>query len=278
MMGSWIKIETGLLSKPEVMALSAMFGISEYEIVGHLVALWAWVDSNLSPNCPRVRGTKKGLDRVAGRAGFVDAMIEVGWLTFDGEWVSVPNLDRHLSQSAKKRGEDARKKQISRARVRKVEDICPQQSGTKEGLDKIRGEEIDSLSNSSLSKNVRSVDSKPLARLTIQESPSAVEGSEPPAVSPLLNDPEFRESWRRWGLHRANKFKPLGAIEAEQQLLELGRCGVEEAKAILDFSVGRGALNLILTGDHRRANTPRHGGTRKTKGAAVRELWTGAPS
>lgn len=138
---SWIKIEYSLLSKPEVMAMAERFGVSEYEIAGHLVAFWCWVDCNLSLECPRSIGTKRGLDRVCGREGMVDALIEVGWLTYDGTHFSVPNLDRHLSKGAKQRGVEARKKQEQRKRPDSVPDLsrkCPDGAGTKTGLDKRR--------------------------------------------------------------------------------------------------------------------------------------------
>lgn len=123
---SWIKIEYTLLSKPEVMAMAAELGISEFEVTGHLVAFWCWVDANVSLECPRVIGTKTGLDRVCGRAGMVDKLIEVGWLRFDGKYFEVPNLDRHLSKGAKQRGVDTRKKQNQRKRPTEEKEDCPE--------------------------------------------------------------------------------------------------------------------------------------------------------
>jgi hypothetical protein len=122
---SWIKIEYTLLSKPEVMAMAAELGISEFEVTGHLVAFWCWVDANVSLECPRVIGTKSGLDRVCGRAGMVDNLIEVGWLRFDGKVFEVPNLDRHLSKGSKQRAVETRKKQMQRKRTPEETDGCP---------------------------------------------------------------------------------------------------------------------------------------------------------
>jgi hypothetical protein len=138
---SWIKVEYSLLSKPEVMQMAAHFDISEHEVVGHLVAFWCWVDTNVSPECPDVIGTKSGLDRVCGREGMVEVLIEVGWLSFDGKRFSVPNMDRHLSKSAKQRSVEARKKQNQRSCpdvVPMLSRKCPDVIGTKPGLDKIR--------------------------------------------------------------------------------------------------------------------------------------------
>lgn len=116
MAGDWIKIEHGLPGKPEVMRLAGILGIDDMAAVGHLVLFWIWVDQNLSPDCPRAQGTKRGLDRVVGRDRFADAMIQVGWLTFADGWLSIPNYDHHLSESAKKRANESRKKKRQRQR------------------------------------------------------------------------------------------------------------------------------------------------------------------
>ena len=145
MAGDWIKIEHSLPGKPEVMELARLLSIDEMAVVGHLVCFWSWVDQNLSPECPATNGTKRGLDRVAGRDGFVDAMVTVGWLTFNGQEVRVPNYEHHLSQSAKKRGLESRKKQ----RQRKPSRSCPDTNGTlagqKGGLEKRREEKREDI-------------------------------------------------------------------------------------------------------------------------------------
>lgn len=147
----WIKIETGLLNKPEVMRLAGLLNLTEHAVVGHLVAFWSWVDANLSRDCPDTTGTKRGLDRVAGVDGFTDAMVHVGWLEFDGEHVSIPNFEYHLSQSAKTRATEARKKQRQRARTGSSGTSVPMATGQKGGPDKRRGEE----NNISASREVR---------------------------------------------------------------------------------------------------------------------------
>ena len=128
----WIKIETSLPRKPEVMQLAEILGIDEFAVVGHLVCFWSWVDENVSQECPVVSGTKKGLDRVAGRDGFADAMVTVGWLQMDGHAVTIPHLDYHLDQSAKTRALEARKKARQRSRGQ-VSRECPDDIGTKTG-------------------------------------------------------------------------------------------------------------------------------------------------
>lgn len=134
----WIKIECGLINKPEVMQLAGLLDIDEHTVVGHLVAFWSWVDANMSRDCPDTTGTKRGLDRVAGRDGFTDALVQVGWLEFDGKRVTVPHFDYHLSQSAKTRATDARKKARQRAASRSKGDNVPLPSGQEGGPEEIR--------------------------------------------------------------------------------------------------------------------------------------------
>jgi hypothetical protein len=145
MAGDWIKIEHGLLHKPEVMQICDLLDIGPHEAVGHLVAFWVWVDQNLSPICPQVQGTKKGLDRVVGRDGFTTALETVGWLTFSEGIISVPNYDVHLSNSAKQRAKDSKKKAKQRSKSVPIlsppdGDILGTERGTRE--EKRREEKI----------------------------------------------------------------------------------------------------------------------------------------
>jgi hypothetical protein len=136
----WIKIECGLINKPEVMQLAGLLEIDEHTVVGHLVAFWSWVDANMSRDCPDTTGTKRGLDRVAGRDGFTEALVQVGWLEFDGNRVTVPHFEYHLSQSAKTRATDARKKARQRAVSRSKGDNVPLPTGQEGGPEEIREE------------------------------------------------------------------------------------------------------------------------------------------
>lgn len=70
-------------------------------------------------------------------------------------------------------------------------------------------------------------------------------------LSPLLEDVNFSAMWKRWKAHRLQKMKPLNSIEEETQLMKLARFGAEEATEIVEYTIGRGALNLIDNGDHK---------------------------
>lgn len=145
MAGDWIKIEHGLLNKPEVMLLADALDISHFEAVGHLIAFWLWVDLNMSPSCPQVKGTKKGLDRVAGRDGFAEALISVGWLDIESDMISIPGYEVHLSKSAKERAKGQKKKASQRSKVSpNLSPTTGDKNGTQGGTreEKRREEEI----------------------------------------------------------------------------------------------------------------------------------------
>lgn len=111
---AWIKVEHSLPGKPKVMELAELLGVEADTVVGHLIRFWIWVDQNVSRNCPGFGGTIAGLDREAGRTGFCDAMIKVGWLTLQDGRFEIPDFDDHLSQSAKTRADEAKRKQNQR--------------------------------------------------------------------------------------------------------------------------------------------------------------------
>lgn len=130
----WIKVEKSTPDKPEVLQIASILEIDDPDTVtGKLVRVWAWFDSN-SENGHAPSVTNVLLDRLTGVTGFCDAMITVGWMDKTEEGVQVPNYDRHLGKSAKKRGLDAERKRKSRDTSRAE----PDKIGTKKGLDKIR--------------------------------------------------------------------------------------------------------------------------------------------
>jgi len=211
MAGDWIKIEHGLLHKPEVMQICDKLDIGPHEAVGHLVAFWVWVDQNLSPICPQVAGTKKGLDRVVGRDGFTTALENVGWLAFVDGQISVPNYDVHLSNSAKQRAKDAKKK--AKQRVKPVPEMSPPDGdkiGTERGTreEKRREEKI---------KNTGG------ARSTI-ETP---EGVEP-------------QTWSDWQtVRKAKRAGPVTVTVMQAMQREAQKAGISLQRAI-EISTSRG--------------------------------------
>ena len=98
----WMKIETGLPDKPEVLVMGRMLRLSPDAVVGKLIRLWAWFGAH-SVDGRAPAGVMGELDRLTGRKGFCEAMEQAGWLAVEGEDVVVPNWDRHNGQAAKQR-------------------------------------------------------------------------------------------------------------------------------------------------------------------------------
>ena len=125
----WIKIEKNTPDKIEVYEMAEILGISKDEVLGKLIRAWSWIDGNSSDgHIKSVTGAL--LDDITKCDGFADAMKSVKWLSEN----NIPNFDRHLGESAKKRAKDTERKRKSRV----VSDTCPQESVTESGLDKIR--------------------------------------------------------------------------------------------------------------------------------------------
>jgi hypothetical protein len=102
MAGDWIKVRHDLPTDPAVIAIACRVDLSEDEVVGKLLRFWIWGDQQTRDgNAPGV--TKSFLDRYLGVTGFADAMESAGWLMADSGGISIPNFERHISQSAKAR-------------------------------------------------------------------------------------------------------------------------------------------------------------------------------
>lgn len=141
----WIKIEKSTPDKPEIFEMAEILSIDPDAVMGKLIRVWGWMDSN-SDNGHIKSVTNVLIDRVTMSQGFADAMKTVGWL----EDNKIPNFDRHLGESAKKRAKDAERKRKSRT----SSDECPQKGVTESGLDKSRVEEsIKTLTSPAIADN-----------------------------------------------------------------------------------------------------------------------------
>lgn len=230
MAGDWIKIEHALPNKPEVMAMAEELGISELEVVGHLVCFWTWVDQNLSEKCPAVSGTKRGLDRVAGRTGFAQAMINAGWLNVENGLIEIPNYEVHLSQTAKARSVEAKRKQ--KQRLKMSQDV-PDKNGTYPGTEKRREEK----------SNTKKTPLPPSGEVQEKQPFVTVEDLTFP---PSLDNPESREAFGEWLAYKRERrqgYKNPGF--ASKLLAEFGRDGPLVLRAAVDYSIGRNYQGLV---------------------------------
>jgi hypothetical protein len=153
----WIKIEVSTPDKPEICAMAKKLRIDVDSVVGKLVRLWSWAElSNVDPNDLNV--TKEFIDRVCGRKGFAEALIQVGWLQENGENLSFPKFSRHNGNASKVRGLTARRVELHRHR-----------KGKSNKLGVTRKRRDPDLSNA-----VDNVKIEPEAPITLEETPSEV--------------------------------------------------------------------------------------------------------
>lgn len=249
---AWIKVEHSLPGKPKVMELAELLGIEADTVVGHLIRFWIWVDQNVSRNCPGFGGTKSGLDREAGRTGFCDAMIKVGWLTFKDGRFEIPDFDSHLSQSAKTRGEEAKRKQnqrMSRSERDNSGTNVPPKTGHKGGPDKIREEKILNTETETRThaRGESSGESQPPAPDPVLQDLDAP--AEPVVIPEAMRGPEVLKAARQWFRHLRDRAPERIPEEGSEQLREFWRLahswGPQRFVKAVSFSVARGYANLV---------------------------------
>jgi hypothetical protein len=238
MAGDWIKMRTNLDTDPRVIDIATRLGIGELQVVGMLWKVWSWADAHtLDGNAIRV--TDVTLDRFTLVTGFADALRKVGWLEGRDGLLSFPRFAEHNGQTAKNRAET--KERVAKHRnAKSVTDV------TAKALPEKRREE---------KSNTHSLERE--SKNELATMPDAFHRS------------DFQEVWKLWKSHRQQKQKPLASIEEQSQLYELGRFGVDEAIEIVRFTIGRGAMNLILNGDHakqKQASSTKSFSKQQTKG------------
>jgi hypothetical protein len=146
MAGDWIKVEKVTPRKPEVLRVASRLGIHPDHAYGLCFRFWCWCDDNLN-SCNAIGVTDVMLDALLDRDGIATALIEVGWLQVRNGSLVIPNFDRHLSESAKKRGLSAKRTADSRSRkcnAKNVTDVLPEKRREEKSLEKenTRGEEF----------------------------------------------------------------------------------------------------------------------------------------
>ena len=109
---SWIKIETTLPQKPEVVKISAILQKKSAEVVGALVLLWCLTDGLTEDGFLRFYGRRE-IDRAVGVKGFCAALEQVGWVKLEADGARLVNYEKHNGRSAKKRAENARRAKAS---------------------------------------------------------------------------------------------------------------------------------------------------------------------
>ena len=148
---SWIKMRTDLWECPQVVRIVSALCPHDVRnvsatcpqraaVIGGLYRLWSLGDQYTEDG--KLPGYTAALvDDTVGIEGFAAALCSVEWLSEDAEGVTIAQFTKHNGQSAKRRTQDAQRKQNSRAEtVRKPSAKRPHTKRTKSGLDKRRKE------------------------------------------------------------------------------------------------------------------------------------------
>lgn len=106
-MANWIRIEKSTPYKQEIAEIARALHISTHEAFVRCFLVWSWADTE------SVDGFLKGIDLygvdgVAGRRGFADVMVKVGWLAQRSDGVEIPEFLKHMGSSQKKRDRQRR--------------------------------------------------------------------------------------------------------------------------------------------------------------------------
>ena len=109
---NWLKVKDDLHEEPEVLEMARRLKTRPEHVVGYCIRFWGWVSRNCHDGTV-TNVTLESLESVLTLPHFLSMMCDVGWLEYvestSGTSIIIPNFDRHLSQSAKRRALEARR-------------------------------------------------------------------------------------------------------------------------------------------------------------------------
>jgi hypothetical protein len=131
MAGDWIKMETELHEKPEVIEMSGILGLDRFSVVGRLHRVWSWFNKHTESGHAR-SVTFVTVDEFTSCDGFSEAMEKVGWAQLENGEFLIPKFERHNGNPAKSRALAAERKKKSRSK----RDACHGRSVTETGQER----------------------------------------------------------------------------------------------------------------------------------------------
>jgi hypothetical protein len=165
MAGDWIKMRADLFDHPKVVRISSALEADILRTVGALMSVWCLFDKHSLDGS--LDYTAEALDLRLRWPGFADQMAKVGWLVVGPEKILLPEFDTHNGASAKRRAQDALRKQNVRM-LSAIEADTPRTNGR---LEKRREEK------------------KEEAKASGEQRPA--DASPPAALLPLVDGSEF---------------------------------------------------------------------------------------
>lgn len=113
MAGDWLKVEKDTPEKPEILVVASRLGLSIADVFLACFRVWRWADS-VTPDGAVRSVDPASLDALVHTPGLTQALIDVGWLQVRQGSLVVPNFNRHMGQSAKRRCQDSVRKMSAR--------------------------------------------------------------------------------------------------------------------------------------------------------------------
>ena len=118
MAGDWIPMRLDLNEDPAVIYMADKLDVREEVVVGYLHKVWSWASRQCHAGSV-TNVTLMSLGRVTNLHGFPELMRDAGWLVEGKDdqgvpFIEFPNWQNWLSQSAKKRIQDAKRQQNRR--------------------------------------------------------------------------------------------------------------------------------------------------------------------
>ena len=258
---SWIKFETATSEKPEVWAIAQTLGIDADAVVGKLLRVWAWFDTQtVSGNAPSV--TKALLDSKVCVSGFCQAMIEVGWMIEEDGVICLPNFDRHNGKTAKKRVLTSKRVAEHKASNAKVT-----QKVTKD-FEKGNAPSV----TSALPREEKRREDKNINTIPPLSPKGEKSGFNPESVSfpSEINTAEVRAAWLTWCQHRRELRKKLTPTSVLKQLGQLAVIGPVRAVAMIEHSISKGYSGLYEPNDRGTNGQPQKQLTLSERLASIR--------
>lgn len=115
MAGDYVMVEFATRTKPEVLRIASELNIHPSFAFGLCICAWMWFDEQTEDG--RAFGaTEKLLDSVVAFEGFSRALSNVDWLQVRNGSLEVPNFDRLMGESAKKRAKNSQRQRKARAK------------------------------------------------------------------------------------------------------------------------------------------------------------------
>lgn len=264
MAGDWIAMRVDLADDPAVIQIAAMLGIDEYGVIGRLLKVWSWANSQTTDgnafvtlealqmkrfcnadvtllkrsgndsvtenneNCNAASVLCAFVDRQVSTPGFAKSMISAGWLVENERGITFPRFDRWNLQTGKQR-------LLASKRVAKHRSENKPAKVRKKVKRKCNGPSV----TKALPQNRTEQNSKE------EEPPTPLQG-DVLQIPIELDTPEFRQLWAEWKAERrSRKVKPYTPTGEAQQLAALASFGLAEAMESIRESLRQGWQGLF---------------------------------